>query len=105
MAKYKKLIGSNGVLDVERGSSIPDDPRNRHWVEYQEWLLAGNVPDPADVPPPPTKEEMLAETRTSLVDSLDWVIQYLITGNVIKKADLPPELDALYEARKLINDG
>lgn len=47
MAKYK--IANAGVKR-EDNSFIPNDPQNRDWVEYQEWLAQGNVPDPADVP-------------------------------------------------------
>jgi hypothetical protein len=25
---------------------IPNDPDNRHWIEYQEWLAEGNEPLP-----------------------------------------------------------
>lgn len=102
MAKYK--LNGNGVNDTETGACIPPDEGNRHWREYQEWLAEGNSPDPEDVPAPPSKKDLLAASRTELVDSLDWVIQYLLTANVIKKADLPPELDALYESRKAINE-
>jgi len=44
MAKYK--LQQNGVLDTETGANIPDDPANRHWAEYQEWLAVPNDPDP-----------------------------------------------------------
>jgi hypothetical protein len=27
---------------------VPNDPENRHWKKYQEWLALGNEPDPAD---------------------------------------------------------
>lgn len=46
MALYKLL--ENGVL--KGNLSIPPDPANADWQEYQAWLLAGNTPDPADVP-------------------------------------------------------
>lgn len=29
-------------------STVPNDPDNRDWVQYQEWLALGNTPDPAD---------------------------------------------------------
>jgi len=29
-------------------STVPNDPNNRDWVAYQEWLALGNTPDPAD---------------------------------------------------------
>lgn len=44
MAKYKLL--QNGVLDKENNMFIPNDPANRHWQEYQQWLLEGNNPEP-----------------------------------------------------------
>lgn len=44
MAKYK--LNPNGVTDTETGACIPEASDNRHWVEYQEWLAEGNVPDP-----------------------------------------------------------
>lgn len=45
MAKYKLI--ENGVQDTETGAFIPNAPGNRHWAEYQEWLLEpGNTPDP-----------------------------------------------------------
>ena len=45
MAEYK-LLG-NGVVTTDAGStSIPPNPENRHYQEYQEWIAAGNKPDP-----------------------------------------------------------
>lgn len=57
MAKYKLVqsgspITTTGVIDTETGRSIPNNPDNRHWVEYEQWLTEGsplNVPDSADV--------------------------------------------------------
>jgi hypothetical protein len=47
---YKLL--ENGVLRLSDGASIPADPGNRHWQEYQAWLALGNEPEPADEPTP-----------------------------------------------------
>jgi len=102
MAKYK--ISGDCVVDQDTKMYIPASGGNRHYREYQEWLEAGNVPDPEDPPAPLTKEQRLLETQHELVSSLDWVIQYLIDQNVVKKADLPPELDALYASRKAIRN-
>ncbi|MFW9080369.1 hypothetical protein ACOI9X_13990 [Pseudomonas sp. P2757] len=30
-----------GVLRMEGSAFIPQDPTNRDWLEYQEWLLSG----------------------------------------------------------------
>jgi hypothetical protein len=37
------------IRDVD-GATIPDDPNNADWQEYQKWLADGGVPNP---PPPP----------------------------------------------------
>jgi hypothetical protein len=49
MSDYK-LLRDGGVYHRPTGRHIPADPANRHWQEYQRWLAAGNVPEPADVP-------------------------------------------------------
>lgn len=54
--------------------SIPNDPGNRHYIEYQEWLAAGNTPEPAPIvlpppPPPPTINERL-EAAEALIDMM-----------------------------------
>ena len=76
MAKYKLV--DNGVLDTETGAYIPNAEGNRHWQEYQEWLAAGNTPDPADPEPaPPTAAERydaaLAsnEVLSALLEAID----------------------------------
>jgi len=43
MAKYK--LAKNGVIDQENNMFIPNDPANRYWQEYQQWLAQGNTPD------------------------------------------------------------
>jgi hypothetical protein len=39
------------------GSYIPNDPGNRDWVEYQEWLAQGNTPAPMPAVPVLTIDE------------------------------------------------
>lgn len=57
MAAYK-LLGKhtlagitdqdiNHILRTSDGAWIPIDTDNRDYREYQEWLAAGNTPDPA----------------------------------------------------------
>jgi len=57
MRTYKFARDLSGAIgeDVIRDdfASIPADPENRDWVEYQEWLVAGNVTLAADPIVPP----------------------------------------------------
>jgi len=56
---YKLKEG--GVVRMYDEAHIPADPGNRDWREYQAWLAAGNVPLPADPPPPPSQDELDTE--------------------------------------------
>jgi len=42
MIKYQ--LQESGVIDRETGASIPNDPANTDWQEYQRWLVEGNIP-------------------------------------------------------------
>lgn len=35
--------GSKSIQRKEDMAFIPEDPHNRDWVEYQEWVAAGNT--------------------------------------------------------------
>ena len=56
MANYKlknipldKGVGSYQViLDKDLGIVIPKDELNRDYIEYLEWVAAGNTPEAAD---------------------------------------------------------
>lgn len=47
---YKLITNSNYVLYIVEGisSTVPDDPANRDWQEYQAWLALGNEPEAAE---------------------------------------------------------
>lgn len=47
MAEYQ--LTATDVVRRADGASIPNDPLNNDRIAYQEWLAAGNVPDPAPV--------------------------------------------------------
>lgn len=44
MAKY--MICNSCVLDTEKNKVIPKDKDNRHYQEYLNWVIEGNIPDP-----------------------------------------------------------
>jgi hypothetical protein len=50
MADYQ-LTATDVVIRAADGACIPNDPANRDWIEYQQWLAAGGVPDPYVKPP------------------------------------------------------
>lgn len=62
MAKYK-YSKFGGFLDTERSCFIPDNLSNRDRQELQQWMDAGNTPDPA---------ETLEEAQTRRIDELQF---------------------------------
>ena len=44
MTKYT-LLWNGTIIDNENSWSIPCDPDNRHFQEYQQWKREGNWPD------------------------------------------------------------
>lgn len=55
MAKYK-LMQFGVILDGK--TFIQADVKNEYWLNYQDWLKAGNTPDPQDPPQPPSKDDI-----------------------------------------------
>jgi hypothetical protein len=49
MAEYQLTATEASVIRTADSACIPNDPANRDWAEYQQWLADGGVPDP--VPP------------------------------------------------------
>jgi hypothetical protein len=67
MSDYK-LLDSGGVYHRPSGMSIPPDPANRHWQEYQRWLAAGNAPDPEPAEPEPSPLPTLPQRIAAIED-------------------------------------
>jgi hypothetical protein len=51
MADYQLTATNDAVIRTADGACIPNDSDNSDWVEYQNWLDAGGVPDPYIKPP------------------------------------------------------
>ena len=76
MAEYQLTETDSAVIRTEDGAYIPNDPANRDWVEYQDWLAAGGVPDPyvpppEPKPPPPAPEDVLLYDHENRLRTLE----------------------------------
>jgi hypothetical protein len=104
MALYKLL--SFGVLRTSDGACIPADLRNTDYLAYGDWLTAGNVPDPADVPVPLTAAQLalaqLVAQDNATFRMLEALVDVLLAKGVIAGADFRADIRALYIARKAI---
>lgn len=56
MAEYQLTATDAAVMFTDPNDGkiwrVPNDPANRHWIDYQKWLTEGGVPDPYVEPPP-----------------------------------------------------
>jgi len=68
---YKLNQNSTSITRLSDGASIPDDPANRDYAAYLEWVEEGNTPEAADVPPDPTYQENRVKEYPQIGDQLD----------------------------------
>lgn len=59
-------LTAEGVLLGNK--SIPNDPKNKDWIEFKKWEAEGNIPLPADPTPIPEDPE---PTVSELIDALE----------------------------------
>jgi hypothetical protein len=74
MSDYQ-LTSTDSVIRTADGACIPNDNANRDWVEYQDWLSSGGVPEPyvepPVVPPQPTSEQTILYDHENRVRALE----------------------------------
>ena len=51
-----QLTSGETILRLSDNAHIPQDPGNRDYREYLDWLEEGNTPLPAPPPPPPAPD-------------------------------------------------
>jgi hypothetical protein len=61
MAEYQLTADDNIVFRPADQMWIPNDPANTQWMEYEQWLEDGGIPDPY-VPPDPVPPQAQPET-------------------------------------------
>ena len=65
-----KLTTSPSITRLADNASIPADPANTDYAAYLVWLSEGNTPEPADIPPPATYQELRAAAYPSVGEQL-----------------------------------
>jgi hypothetical protein len=67
-----QLTTGTSIVRLSDGAFVPNDPGNRDYREYLDWLEAGNTPKPAPepLPPPPplTPVEKLAAAGLTVAE-------------------------------------
>jgi hypothetical protein len=75
MADYQLTATESSVIRTEDGACIPNDPANRDYAEYLQWVEDGGVPDPyvpPETPPPqPSNEQTIAYDHENRIRVLE----------------------------------
>jgi hypothetical protein len=69
-----------GVYEDDTGAFIPDEPSNIDWQHYQDWLAAGNTPNPAPIPPAPVPSCQLWQLQATLTPAQWTAVQSAIAA-------------------------
>ena len=103
-----KLPEGKGILRTQDGAYIPDDPKNRDWVDYQKWLSDGNTPLPKDPAPLPTQDEIDATAAktygklAALKGMTPAQVQAWVDANILTLADVKDALKTLAVAASIL---
>ena len=75
MTDYQLTEDERGVIRTDDGAYIPNDPANRDWLEYDQWLADGGVPDPyvppEPAPPTPSAEQTLLYSHENRLRAIE----------------------------------
>lgn len=94
-----KSTSSDMVVRLSDNAHIPKDENNRDYRQYLDWLAGGNTPEPADVLPEPTAEEIQKdkEVAAGVTDAawLEALKEQAISGKTDKIDALKIKLDKI----------
>jgi hypothetical protein len=102
MTQSYQLTNTTDILRTADQATIPADPKNCDYIAYQNWLTAGNTPDPAPIPDPlPT---FIAEVQEALDNSDKTMarIQEAITLNL--NSATAPDVVAFVNYRRSLRE-
>lgn len=89
---YTLTAGTTVIRDDS--ANIPNDPGNRDWQEYQDWLQAGNIPTPF-TPPAPKVPEVISDRQFYQQLALGGTITQAEALAYVKTGTLPATLAAV----------
>jgi len=69
-------LNTHGITRLADNASIPNDPQNTDFAEYTRWLSEGNTPEPADIPPEPTYQQLRAAEYNLKSTGEQFAMQY-----------------------------
>ncbi|MBP1091948.1 hypothetical protein [Bradyrhizobium diazoefficiens] len=96
MSEYRLTQGSS-VIRTGDGACIPSDPGNSDWRAYQDWLSAGNVPEPHIEPPPPVPD-LISDRQFFQQLAIQGVITQADALAAVKTGEIPAALQTLIDA-------
>jgi hypothetical protein len=79
-----KLTNTTSILRVSDNASIPNDELNTDYTEYLNWVSRGNTPEPTDVPPVKTPDELRLIKYAKRYESVKTIVSEFATENVAR---------------------
>ena len=65
-----QLTQTNSIIRLADNALIPNDPANRDYAKYLDWIALGNTPQPADLVPNPRIVEIKARLAQIDIESV-----------------------------------